>query len=776
MAQPQKYYFRQASFAGGLYSSNLWARDDLKRYAIGAKEMLNFYPYSYGGFTRRQGTEFVWECKNTTAKRLIPFHVGSFTQYVIEVGDKYFRFYRNGGIILNSDGTPYEIETSYTADQIQYLKTVQAADRMYICHYDVPIKVLSRYGDTNWTLTNYTSKRGPFLDQNTTDITITPSAKSGTITLTASNNLFTANDVGRQVKISYNMPSQSFTWGYEGKTAETTSPSYPCGEGWSFQCADPWTCVVTIQQSDDNGATWFEVNTYNLNEDYTANFSASGTVDHPCLIRIHFSKGTDGYGSSVFTVDPFISDSYLTITKYTNAKTVTATVYKDKNEYIFALPKTEATSYFSMGAWYIGNYPRTAGFYQDRLFFGSTEANPLTIWGSQTGNYDDFGVHQTPEDSDGVSFSLVSNQINVTWSFISLNVLLAFTAASEWKITAGASGTAITPSNIYAVQQSTEGCWDGLDPVIIGNRALFVTSNDRHIRDIAYDYSTDSFRGNDLTLYNRDLFDKCGIIAWAYQADPDNVLWVINENGELLSFTYIQEQDVQAWAHHETDGKFISCACARNTTLFEGVAMGEQTYFIVERVINGVTKRYVETITARAPDINLPIYSDSCLTYQGDATHTVSGLSHLEGKEVCVVADGGYCGLYTVTNGKVDFEIDATSVVVGLPYTSTFETLDISIPRQDGTSFARFKKVDEVTIRLKDTYGGFVGINTTDLDMMEAVDMNVPQDIGGSSTLYNTAYKTEPQGGYDSEAHISIIQNEPYPMTILSIVAGVTMG
>lgn len=774
MPQTQKYYHRQASFAGGLYSKNLWARDDLKRYAIGAKDMTNFYPYPYGGFTRRPGTRFVWECKNNTATRLVSFKGDAWRQYVLEFGNNYIRVYRNGGIVLKSDGSPVEIWTPYSGDEIKYLKTVQAADRMYICDHNRPPMILSCYSDTSWTLTQYTPKRGPFLEQNTEWTTITPSGTTGSITLNASADIFANNCVGQQVKLSYNMAAQTHTWGWRGGGTEaTTSNAFLCGDGWSFQVTDPWSCTVTIQQSDDDGATWMDIKKWTLDEDYSAGFTSSGTVDHQCRIRIVYSEGTDGWGSAVFTVLPFISENYLTITNRNSARQVQATLYTDKNEYLFSLPYARATAYWSLGAWsYDNGFPASAAFYQDRLFFSGTSSRPLAVWASQSGNYDDFGVHSTPEDSDGLSFSLVSGQVNRCWSFLSLGSLLGFTPVSEWKITAGASGTAITPSNIYAVQQTSEGSWDGIDPLVINNRAIFVTADRQHVRDIAYDYSTDSFRGNDLTLYNRDLFEEKSIVAWDYQRSPDSIVWICQDDGTLLSFTYVQDQDVMSWARHTTDGKFLAVAVAINTNETNKY----EAYFIVERTINGTTKRYVESIRTDVPSVKLPKYVDSYLTYSGSAVTTLSGLSHLEGKQVCVIADGSYIGLFKVQNGKITIEEAASNIVIGLPYNSTFETLDIAVPRQDGTSYSRLKKLDEITIQFKESKSGRVGINTTNTEEMEQVIMPVPTGIGTPSALYTGFYRAEPMGGYDSEAHITITQDEPFPMTILAITAGVTMG
>lgn len=765
----QNYHWKQSSFAGGLFGRHLLGRDDLSQYSIGAQEMTNFFPYSYGGFSRRPGTRFVNACKYKDKKvRLVPFTYSDDISFILEFGDKYIRFYRDGGIVLNED-TPVEVTTEYSESELFSLKIIQSADRMYICHPNHPVMTLSRYSDTDWRLETYQNKRGPFREQNTEDITITPSAASGDyVTLTSSSDVFTKNMVGSLIRISYNVVGQSVTLGL--RPSGTTEPIM-CNGNWDLRLVDPASGVLKIQQSNDNKKTWEDVKEYSLQSSTTANFADSGETNHFCYLRLTFQH-SDENGRCTLHTDPFVADGFATITEYVNSKNVKCKIFTDANNYEWGLAYTTPTRYWSLGAWSKENgYPHTASFYQDRLFFGATKADPLTIWGSQSGNYDDFFSHTTPEDSDSVSFSLTSNQVNRPISFISLSSLLAFTSSSEWVIRSGASNAAITPTSISAVQQSSEGISD-VDPILINDRVLFITRTGNYVRDISYDYSTDSYRGNDLTLFNRDIFDGHSIVSWCAQISPDNIIWACRDDGKLLSFTYIWNQEVRAWAVHETKGKFESCASIPDKDQ-------DEVYFVVNRTINGETVRYIEMLAHKSIDMNTMEYMDSCLSYHGDSVNTFSGLDHLEGETVQVLANGSYIGDFTVTDGAITINYEASDVVVGLPYESKFETLDIPVPRSDGTSFARQKKVSRVTIKLKDTYGGEVSVNNGESGQfanMAKIDMRRPEYIGGPALMYNEDYKTEPMAGYGDEAHIDVRQNQPYPITVLSIVAEVAMG
>ncbi len=140
------------SFVGGEYAPLLYGRSDLERYPTSVRLMENFFPYAYGGFSKRPGTEFIAEVKDSSkAVRLIPFSFSVTQAYVIEVGDQYMRFYMDGGQIY-SGGSPYEIATPYLEADIPDLKFTQSADTLIITHPDYAVRRVTRTGHTAWTI------------------------------------------------------------------------------------------------------------------------------------------------------------------------------------------------------------------------------------------------------------------------------------------------------------------------------------------------------------------------------------------------------------------------------------------------------------------------------------------------------------------------------------------------------------------------------------------------------------------------------------------------
>ncbi len=167
------------AFNSGELSPQLQGRTDLSKYYSGCRTLENFLVFSYGGAARRPGTRFIATAKNSDeAARLIPFEFSTAQAYIIEVGDEYMRFYRNGGQIQNdADTAPFEISTPYDTDagtNLFELHFVQSADTMYIVHPAYKPRKLTRTGHTSWTLTKIEFERGPFLDENDTPATIKP--------------------------------------------------------------------------------------------------------------------------------------------------------------------------------------------------------------------------------------------------------------------------------------------------------------------------------------------------------------------------------------------------------------------------------------------------------------------------------------------------------------------------------------------------------------------------------------------------------------------------
>ena len=161
-------------------------RFDIQKYTNAVETMENFLGYQLGGASFRPGTVFVNEVKDSTKKvRLIPFQYSTVQSYIIEMGDLYMRFYANNGQV-QSGGVEVEVVTPYAEADIFSVQFTQSSDTMYLVHPSYPPQKLTRTSSTSFSLTPVVFIRGPFMDQNITDISITASSDTGFTTLTAS--------------------------------------------------------------------------------------------------------------------------------------------------------------------------------------------------------------------------------------------------------------------------------------------------------------------------------------------------------------------------------------------------------------------------------------------------------------------------------------------------------------------------------------------------------------------------------------------------------------
>lgn len=321
-----------------------------------------------------------------------------------------------------------------------------------------------------------------------------------------------------------------------------------------------------------------------------------------------------------------------------------------------------------------GNYPSVVSIYQQRLAFGASVNQPETIWMSRIGDYFNFTRSQNFIGSDRAEFNLSGEQLNRVRSMLQLRELLVFTSAGEFSVTGPDGGFDAT--NPIVTQYGYVGS-SRVKPLVADDTALFIDRSGRNVRDLRYAYESDGYSGNDLTIFASHFFEGRRIVDWAMAKNPFSLIWVVLDNGKLLALTYKREHQVWAWTEMEIDGAVESVACVT-----EGNA--DATYLIVRRTVNGSQRRYVERFDDRTFSTAAQAYFVDCgITYQGTATATISGLDHLEGREVVALADGDVVAGLTVTGGAVTLPFPASLVHVGLPYTAEIESLPPAIQFDD---------------------------------------------------------------------------------------------
>lgn len=264
-----------------------------------------------------------------------------------------------------------------------------------------------------------------------------------------------------------------------------------------------------------------------------------------------------------------------------------------------------------------GDYPSACTYFQQRLIFANTDNNTEGVWASRSALPKNFMVSTPLQDDDAVTFSIVGRQVNEVHHLLDLGKLLMFTESGEWVVDGDSAGI-LTPSGINPRQHTANGS-GALAPIVVNGTALYVQARGSIIRDLGFDFASDGYRGNELTIFSAHLFDDYTLTDWDYQQIPHSIVWVVRNDGTLLGLTYVREHQVFAWHRHEFTGGTVENVAV--------VPEGSENvlYVVVKRTIDGRVTRYVEYMkTRQIIDIRDAVFMDSSLTFDGRNTEATT--------------------------------------------------------------------------------------------------------------------------------------------------------
>jgi hypothetical protein len=869
----------QQSFAGGQISEPLQSREDLAKQQIALLTLRNAIVSVTGSVKNRSGTKFIAEVEDSAkVHRLMPFIFSREQAYGLVWGDQVLRIIKESAIVGGDHATPY------LAAQNALLYDAQSADVMYLTQPSYTPYKLTRTSDTAWTLTAIDFQDGPYLpfQEGDDDITLTPSADTGAgVTITASDAAaFTTVVVGDHIRLGYENPLDisQIDWGWATVTATPTSttrtvtveknfgfeyflnPDFKDGIAfWENHSPVPGDALLdheVVTQTMRFVRTTTNVLSYNnvavaANEDLeleviihtlsSANFQISvgttaGAVD---ILALQTETST---GTYTYTVRPTQSSIWVNL--------VNATAGTAKLSRVSLRRLDLATRHWRRSAWNSDRgWPNTVTIHEQRVAYGGNNIdNPDTIWETEVGEYERFGFNTPILDTDALSYVLNSNQVNAIEWIRSHGELMVGTTGDEWRIAAGSQSNTITPTSIDARTKSNTGS-ASVKPIIAGDILFFLNRNKDRVFALGYSLEADAYKPIDMTILARNLFDGYQITEWAYQQTPDSVIWMIRDDGKMLSLSFNNDQDIWAWSWHDTVGTFESVCVVPETT-------GDIVYLIVKRTIDGSDVRYVEVMQPRIADEDqYDYYSVDCglihntpklitnittanplvITSAGHnfsdgfriridgvvgmtplngnyylvanktantfeltdlagnpissvgwanyisggearwAKNSLSGLSHLEGETVSILADGSVVAQQAVSSGNVtNFGVFGGVVHVGLPYDVDIKTLPHDYVTANGqTSQGRGKKLVKTNIYFNKT--GAAAVGSDEDGTLYDVSFNVETDTDAPPPLFTGVAETKVEDVYDKLTHTFIRRKgeEPLPIEVVGIISEV---
>ena len=434
-----------------------------------------------------------------------------------------------------------------------------------------------------------------------------------------------------------------------------------------------------------------------------------------------------------------------------------------------AFASTAATADWNLGAFSdTTGHPSCVSFFEQRLVFAGTLDEPQTLFFSKAGDYENMTTGTNADDA--MVYTIASNQVNAIRYMKAVRTLVVGTTGGEFTVSADGTDASITPTNITIKKQSSFGSAN-VDAIPAGNAILFLQKAKRKIRELQYNFDSDGYQAPDLTILNETVTDT-GINEMSYQQEPGSNIWCVRDDGVLACLTYQRSENVIAWTRHIFGGAFDSGnAVCESVASISGTLTEDEVWVIVKRTINGATKRYVECFSDfdfDETDANDFKFLDSHLSYSGSATTTLSGLAHLEGQTVSILADGAAHANKTVSSGAITLDRSVTKACVGLSYDSILQTMRIEGGAAEGTSQGKTKRISKVVLRLFETVGVKVGPSLTDLETVPfrttSSALSAPVD-----TLIEGDKEIEFNDDFNSDGYIFIKQDQPLPASILAI-------
>jgi hypothetical protein len=890
----------QASFTSGELAPSLHGRVDFARYYTGLKTCRNFIVRQFGGVTNRPGTRLVCEIKDSTkAARLIPFEFSTTQAYILEFSEHCIRIIKDGGIVVWPSGPdvglPVEVVTPYHEADLYNLKVVQSADIMTICHPNYPIQQLSRTDHHLWSIAAFANVEGPFLDINVdTAKTVYANNMTGNVTLTASSSIFKANMVGKMIYIEQSPDALTRKW--EVAKAMVLNEIRRAGLSY-YQVISAGTTgtvrpdhIEGVAYDGDPGVGWQYLHS-GFGVVRITGFTSGTVVTGTVMKRIPDQVISGGISRTITLLVPgdpggvgdppspavltrvtvplhgYVTGDSVTISGVTGITAANGTwpvSVVDVNT--FDIGCTDNTAWAGGGTatktltalpsykWALeawggdDEYPGVSAYFNQRQFFAGSVSKPQTFWASSVSGFTNFGTNVPLYDDDALTYSLNSRKANQIRHFVELSELILLTSDGPFMIKSGADGF-LAPGKMSTKRQGASGA-SHIAPLIVGNHALYVQEKGSQVRSLGYSFSDDAFIGQDLTVMSSHLFYRYHLDDWAFQTVPFAVGWAVRNDGTLLGLTYMPEQDVIGWHHHDTDGSFESVAC-----ISEGAE--DVVYCLVKRTIGGVDKRFIERMHTRFFQTIKDAYFVDCgLTYDGrntsattmtvsggttwdhtepltitasvasfaaddvgdeivffddvagiayrfsisgyiDSTHVtvianktipvayrsvartdwafarkiMSGLEHLEGKTVDILADGNVEPQRVVTAGRVTLANAAGVVHVGLPIESDFETLDISVPSQN----LRDKKkiVNHVSLIVEESQGVWCG---PDADHLIEYKQRTDENYDESARMAEGNIDIRIQATWNKAGRVFVRQAKPLPVTILAVIPEINVG
>jgi len=814
----------QPSFSGGELAPSLHARVDLAKYATGLKTCRNFLVQAHGGVANRSGTKFIAETKNSAkTTRLIPFEFNTTQTYVLELGHLTLRVIKDGGLIslaanppayagsrsydiTETDSTdvnyPFvrhsnvnyilvsgtglnvtpgsnaaiwhaltgliiEIPTVYTDAQLKDVNFTQSADIMTLVHPSHPVQELKRYSHYAWDLVpvsfgtamtapaNVAVTRQEY-DSDKTETTysyVVTSVKTETgdesvassAASVANNNL--SNTVTNTITWnavsgadSYNVyKSRGGIYGFVGRATGTTFKDDNI-------------------ESDSNDSPAIARTLFNTTNEYPA------TVNY-YQQRLVFGQ-TNNDPQKIYMSQTGNYHNFNISEPLRDSDAVTFTIAANQvNEIRHLVPLSDLIILTSGGEWLMtsqdGVVSPSSVQVKPQGYRGSAIAPPIVIGNTIIHLQSKGGIIRD------LAFALESDSYTGNDLTVLANHLFAGKTVKEWAY-------AQAPHSIVWAVLS-----DGTLAALTYMREHEVWGWSRHDTDGTFESVCTIAEGDEDATYfvvkrtiggaTKRYIERLNTRVFATVADAFFVDSGLSYDGTNTAATTLTLSSTgSTWTHAETftltanASTFVSGDPGNTFTL----TIGTDTLVCTVQAYTSAT-----VVTVKAGRDVPAAFRAVATAIWSKGVDSISGMGHLEGKTISILADGNVEAQKVVSSGAITISNPASKIHLGLPIQSDIQTLNLELgpPTQQGKK----KSIAAVTLRVEESRGGKIGY---DKDHLTEFKQRAYEPYGTATSLKTGDIKVTLPATWKTDGSIFYRQEDPLPMTLLAVIPEVSLG
>lgn len=678
--------------------------------------------------------------------------------------------------------------------KLRALRWAQSGDVIYVASENDLLgsgvatrqKKIVRYGTRSWAIMDYDPEDGPFRVQNVSAATLTPSALSGDITLTASvgSNVFDPGHINFGPGALFYIDSQGQTVQEDLNVLnEATDPIRVTGTAGSriftISITGTWVGTIQLQFATDENGPWTEITSYTTNQSTTYDDEQDGAI---LYYRLQMTVATSGSADAQLIYSSGSIRGIARITAVTSAVLASARVLKH-------FGNTDASADWGEGEWStFRGYPDGVQIYEGRLWWAGQDR----IYSSVSDSFEEFDPLFVG-DAGPINRTLGFGPIRrVNWMLALQRLMLGVADMSADVDAIRVDGN--SPLGIRSNSFDQPLTPTNFNVKSVASKGLFVDRTKQRLYELAYDGNIDDYSPLDLSIFTPD-FNEVGIQQIAVQMKPDVRVHCVREDGTVGMLVYDRNEGVIAWIDVEMGGYAGQDANGHvwDVAVLPGT-VEDQVYYTVQRNNSATSgshqgeertlEKWALESEAIGGDPNKML--DSMVVYSGAPISSFTVGDHLAGQTIGIWADGADRGTVVVgfsggAQGVADLsgleDAPYSDIVGGMIYTGQFKSTKLASVTGNvntgtaGIGLHQRKKIDRIGLVLRHAHyqGLQYGPTFSLLNDMPAVEEG---DVTADDTIW-TDYDQDNfafGGDWDPDSRICLQCVAPRPCTVLSAV------